>query len=240
MVLEKEQLNDLDVNQNLALAEKQNKFIESKLWKVINFGIDMGIRAALPDLIEDEIIGIKDNFIEGGLKNGVEECINDAINLGKSVKGIATGDFENIEQVQSVIRNGGVLEGVSEALDYAVEKASSSNLINDNVTYLLKRGKDIIIDNVSRNIENEFLSQIDDIEKIQKYSNNWKEYYNQKNFFGMEKEYKKIKDRLKNLIPLENTLKNVRVIENLHTLIKNNNQDFNLSNEAIELANKLI
>ena len=41
-------------------------------------------------------------------------------------------------------------------------------------------------------------------------------------------------------MPLENTIKQARVIENLHTLIKNNNQDFNLTKEQEELANLLI
>ena len=40
-------------------------------------------------------------------------------------------------------------------------------------------------------------------------------------------------------MPLENTIKEARIIENLHTLIKNNNQDFNLTDEQRELANLL-
>ena len=32
---------------------------------------------------------------------------------------------------------------------------------------------------------------------------------------------------------------NVKTIENLHTLIKNNGQDFNLTNEQLELVEKL-
>ena len=55
----------------------------------------------------------------------------------------------------------------------------------------------------------------------------------------MEKEYKKMKVQIKNIIPIENTIKNTRYIENLHNLIKNNGKDFDLSNEEIELAKKL-
>ena len=55
----------------------------------------------------------------------------------------------------------------------------------------------------------------------------------------MEKEYKKIESSLKELVPLENTLKNARQIETLHELIRNNGQNFNLSEEEIELAGKL-
>ena len=55
----------------------------------------------------------------------------------------------------------------------------------------------------------------------------------------MQKEYEKIREKLKILIPMENTLKQARTIENLHTLIKNNGQDFNLSKEELELVNLL-
>ena len=55
----------------------------------------------------------------------------------------------------------------------------------------------------------------------------------------MEKEYKKLEKEISNLIQLEKTINDVRTIENLHNLIKNNGQDFNLTQEQIELAGKL-
>ena len=55
----------------------------------------------------------------------------------------------------------------------------------------------------------------------------------------MQKEYLKIEKELKQLVPLENTLKNARFVENIHTLIKNKGQDFDLSENEIELAKKL-
>ena len=55
----------------------------------------------------------------------------------------------------------------------------------------------------------------------------------------MEKEYQKIKKEIKNLVPMEKTINQARTLENLHMFIKNNGQNFNLSNEAIELAEKL-
>lgn len=55
----------------------------------------------------------------------------------------------------------------------------------------------------------------------------------------MEKQYKNLQKELKKIIPLENTIKEARNIENLHTLIKNKGGKFNLTNEEIELAKKL-
>ena len=95
------------------------------------------------------------------------------------------------------------------------------------------------IKRINSKIENEFMQQIDGTEKLAKYESNWKEYFNNRDFEGMEREYGKIKDKLKELMPIENTLKEARVIENLHMLIKNNGQDFNLTKEQLELANLL-
>ena len=44
---------------------------------------------------------------------------------------------------------------------------------------------------------------------------------------------------MKNLIPLENIIKEARTIENTHLLIKNNGQNFNLNDQEKELIEKL-
>ena len=56
----------------------------------------------------------------------------------------------------------------------------------------------------------------------------------------MEREYKKIKEKLKEVMPIEKTITEARQIENIHTLIKNKDGDFNLSKEELELASKLL
>ena len=55
----------------------------------------------------------------------------------------------------------------------------------------------------------------------------------------MEREFKKMKEKFKEILPMENTIKEARTIENLHTLIKNNGRNFDLSEEQKELANIL-
>ena len=79
-----------------------------------------------------------------------------------------------------------------------------------------------------------------EVENIKKYMNNWKQNFNNKNFEAMEKEYNKIEKILENLVPLEKTINEARIIENLHNLIKNNGQDFNLNQEQLALVEKLI
>ena len=50
---------------------------------------------------------------------------------------------------------------------------------------------------------------------------------------------KKINNLLTKTLPLENTIKNARTIENLHELIKNNGKNFDLTSEELELAKML-
>ena len=231
--------NTMEINNNLNNEVEQKNFLETTLGKTINTGIDIGIRTLLPDYIEEQVIELKDNLIKYGLKDGIKKSIDDALNLGKSALGIVTGKFENIYQVQEVIKSGGIIDNVSDLLNDVINKVYEKGLINYTVANTIKQGKNIILNNVERNIENTFNNQISSLQYAEKYMNNWKKYFDNKDFEGMEKEYQKIKKASKDLIPIEKTISNVRTIENLHKLIKNNGQDFNLTQEQIELAEKL-
>ena len=238
MDLEKEQ--NLKNNLNEIVTEKeQNVFLESSLGKVVNSALDVGLRMILPDFVEDGVVEIKDALIQGGLKEGIDTAINGAINLGKSIMGIFTGNFDDISQARDAIKSGGIIDNISNVLDTAIDKTSSSGLINDNIAKLISNGKNAILDSISNKIEDEFMHQINSTEKLAKYEKNWKEYFENKDFEGMQREYNKIEEKLKELLPIENTLKEARVIENLHNLIKNNGQNFNLTEEQLELSKML-
>lgn len=241
--------NELEINKNINLEnnnaqevtyEKQKNFLESNLGQVINGGINLGLRAILPDLIEDEVIEIKDSIITDGFKAGIKTAIDNVVDLGKSVLGIFTGKFENMSQVKDVIKKGGLIDSVSDVLDWGINKAKEKDLINNNTANLIKKGKNTILNTVNNNIENNMTSQIESIEKIDKYISNWNEYYNNRDFTNMEKQYNKMEKELEIVMPLENVIIKARVVENLHNLIKNNGKNFNLSDEEIELANKLV
>lgn len=231
--------NEITINNNLNNEVEQKNFLETTIGKTINTGIDIGIRSLLPDYIEEQVIDLKDNLIKYGLKDGIKKSIDDAINSGKSAIGIVTGNFENISQVQEAFKRGGIIDNVSNLLDDVINKVYSKGLINSTVAKTIKQGKNSILNNVEKNIENTFNKQIKALEYTEKYINNWKKYFNNKDFEGMEKEYKKIEKEISNLIPIEKTISDVRTIENLHNLIKNNGQDFNLTQVQLELAEKL-
>lgn len=152
--------------------------------------------------------------------------------------GIVTGKFDNISQIETAVEKGGIIDSISSAVDFALNITNKKGILPRNVTTMIKNSKNVLLDNVSKNIEKTLTSQLKGIEKVEKYTNNWEQYFEQRNFTKMETEYQKIKEGLKELIPLENTLKKAREVENLHTLIKNKGQDFNLSKEEIQLAKK--
>lgn len=231
--------NEISIEGSLNNEINQKKFLETSLGKTINTGIDIGIRSLLPDYIEEEIIDLKDNLIQYGLKDGIKKSIDETINLGERAVGIVTGNFENISQAQEAIKSGGIIDKISNLLDYTIDKVKEKGLINSTVAKTLKQGKNSILNNVEKNIESNFNKQIDALNYTEKYINNWKKYFNDKNFEGMEKEYKKIEKEITQLIPIEKTINDVRKIENIHNLIKNNGKDFNLTQEELELAEKL-
>ena len=228
-----------NINNNLNLEKEQNGFLDSMLGKALNTGLDVGLRAILPDLIEDQVINIKDNLFKYGIKDGISKTIEEVVNLGKSALGIVTGNFENVSQMQLAVKKGGIIDGVSGLLDSALNLAQKKGVINSNVAGLIKQGKNTILNNVESNIEKSFENQTQGVENLNKYIDNWKQYYNAHDFNNMEKQYKKIKKELSNLVPLENTINQARTVENLHSLIKSNGQNFNLSETELELLNKL-
>lgn len=232
--------NEVNLDNKITNNNDQTNFLETILGKTINTGIDIGIRALLPDFIDEQIINIKDNLLNYGLKEGITKTIDDAIDLGKSAVGIFTGNFENISQMQSAIQAGGLIDGISSLLDTVVNKVNQKGIINYDIANTIKQGKNIILDSIENNIEEKFKEQNIEIENIEKYMNNWKQNFNNKDFNGMEQEYSKIEKILNNLAPLEKIISQARTIENLHNLIKNNGQDFNLNQEQLALAEKLI
>lgn len=235
--------NNIEINKtelNQITIEEQKKFLDTNLGKAINTGINIGLKLILPDLIENQIIQIKDILMEQGLKEGINEILNSVTDFGKSVTGIFTGKFENISQIETAIKSGGVIDITSTALNSAIDLAKKNKLINSSTASLLKKGKNAILNNISGSIEDMITSQIKSIENIDKYSNNWRKAYEEKNIDKMKKEYKKIEKELEKIIPLENTIKNAREIENIHKLIENNGNNFNLSTDEVEIAKKLL
>ena len=222
------------------LEEYQENFLSSQLGQVINNAVDIGLKSVLPDLIEDEIINIKDCILENGFKEGVKETIETAINFGKSALGMFTGNFENTAQIEMVIKKGGMIDSISDLLDKTVKNAQEKDLIDKTTANLIKNSKETILKNIESKVEESLKTQVKNIEKLESYCEKWNNSFEKQDFLEMSKNFKNVEKYLQKTIPLENMINEARKIENLHNLIKNNGGNFNISDEEKKLAEMLV
>ena len=234
---------EIELTQNtneLNLEKEQNNFLQTTLGKAINTAVDIGLRVILPNFVEDAVIDVKNTIMNCGFQEGINSAIKAAIELGKSAMGIFTGKFENLSQVHTAIKKGGIIDSVSNVINNIVNQASKNELISKSTTRLIKKGKNAILDTVSAHIEDKFLEEMRSLEKVSKYIENWKNSYNNKDLVGMEREYNKLKKQIDSITPLQSTINEAKKIENVHTLLKNKGKNYELSEVEQELANKLV
>ena len=239
MEIENEIENDKKIENNVNLEKEQKNFFDTTLGKVIDTGLDIGLRAILPDLIEDQVINIKNALIDNGINDGIHTAVDSIIDFGKSFSGIFTGKFDNIEQVETAIGQGGIIDTTSDLLDKAIIKIYQKGIIGSQIKNLITKGKDLILSNVSSNLKNEINLQEKSFSDIEENIANFNNFYNNKDFEGMTKEYNKIQSELKKLIPLENVLNETKRIDILYNLIKNNGHNFNLNENEISFIQKM-
>ena len=224
-----------EINNDIKLKNKQNNFFDTFLGKAINGAMDIGLKAILPDLIEDQIIEIKNSLFDNGLQEGIKTAIDSGIDFAKSFLGIFTGNFENIDQIKIAIGSGGIVDTMSDVIDFSLDKVYEKGSINHTIYSLIKGGKNVLLDNISSNLNNELEKQSDLIGNLEKNIENWKEAYNHKNFELMNKIYKNIENNMDSIVPIENLIKEIREIENIQNFIKNKGQDYEISELEKEL-----
>ena len=191
-------------------------------------------RNYLDKLIEDAYNGVVPN------EDAVKELIDTATSLGKSAIGIITGNFESISQAENAVEKGGLIEGISNAIDFTLDKVKDIGIIPEGIINIIKQGKDTLLNITNKDVKDEFDNQVKSVQKLEKYNKSWRESYDNEDLEGMEKYMKKIKNTLAKILPLESLISEARQIENLHELVKNNDGKFDLSEEQIELANILV
>ena len=209
-----------DLNKKISLSETfenlQETFLNKNWGEAINNAIDSGLKIILPDFIENEIIDIKNAFVKEGLVEGIKTAIDTTINKGKELIGMFTGNLENMTQAEAIIKNGGLISKVADVLENIVDKTVKNGLIREGIGQLIKSGKDIILENAEKNIDKN------------------------QDFKTMQNEYKKIENRIDDIMPLEDIINKARTVENLHNLVKNNGKNFDLTEEQMQLAEQLI
>lgn len=221
------------------VSELQEKFLNSTFGSALNNALDVGLRFILPDVVEDEVIEIKDAFLENGISDGLNQIVETAKDFAKSVLGIFSGNFENISQVRKATEEGGIIDTISGLLDKAIDKLEEKGILKENFANIIRNAKNGILNTTSSNISSDLDDQLEYTEKLEENIESWKDAYKAQDFESMEKAYEKIEKYLDKTMSTENIYKDSEVIENLHNLIKNNGENFDLSEEELELAETL-
>lgn len=218
---------------------KQNKDIKIDIGNLANAGLEFGLRTVLPDFIEDDVIDIKNKFIQEGFTEGVKETYEKVKDVGKSIQGIFTGKFESVEQVKRLIQTDGILDGASEIIDKTLKMLLNKKKISKNTYNLIKTGKKEILNSLESELENYYKIDTYSLEKLEEYCQEWKENYTKENYKEMQKSLNKIKQRLDKSEPIENILKQAREIEKIQKYIEEKGSIENLSESEKMLIEKI-
>ena len=176
----------------MELTQNLPKEVKINLPKVTNNALNFGLKAILPDFIEEDIIQIKDSFINEGFEKGLEEAKEKAEEVWKSVKGVFTGEFDTVGEIQKLIQKNGMLDTASDLVDKITKLLLSKKIINKTTYNLIKTGKKEIINALEGELNNYYKVDNYDFEGLSEQIEKWQKNYNDSDYESMEKTAKTI------------------------------------------------
>ena len=221
----------MDIIENL---QKTNDKAQG-LYTIANAGLEIGLKAILPDFIEDDILDIKDKFVQEGFSKGIQEIINKGEDIGKSIQGIFTGKFETVEQIKRLVQTDGILDGASDIIDKVLKSLVNKKKISKSTYNLIKTGKKEILNSLENELEGYYKINEYSLENLSELCQEWKESYKREDYSEMEKNMKKIKQKLNKNLTIE-TIIEARNLEKIQKYIEEKGSLENLTeNEKILL-----
>lgn len=237
-MLEKVLVKDLPLEVENEILEGQTSFLNSTLGKAINFGLDVGLKALLPDVVEDLVIDIKDTIFREGFKEGLKTLVKSIKDIGKSLTGIVTGKFENINQIDVATKNGGVINMTSKLLNVGIDKAIEKQVLDPSLGSIIRAGKTAILSSFSNKLEDSIKAQFRTFEKLENQIEKWEINLSNKELDKMQRNINNINNYYKNLMPFEDVLIKTREVNAIHNWIKEN-KSFEVPTELYELLKKI-
>ena len=212
--------NDIKNNE---ISKNQNDFIGNMFKNAINFGVDLGLKSLLPDLIEDQVIDIKNSILEGGFKEGVNTLMKKVNEFKNSITGIFTGNFNNIQEINTATKQGGIIKTVSKGLSKGIDAGVKSGIIQKSIGGILKAGKTTMLNEFSNSLESQMRKEIQKFDTLNDLNKKWYDALDQRDFDKMTKYTEKISALSKDLVKFSNIINETKKIEELHNFIKENN-----------------
>ena len=212
--------NDIKNNE---ISQNQNDFMCNLFKNAINFGVDLGLKSLLPDLIEDQVIDIKNSILEGGFKEGVNTLMKKVNEFKNSITGIFTGNFNNIQEINTATKQGGIIKTVSKGLSKGIDAGVKSGIIPKSIGGILKAGKTTMLNEFSNSLESQMRKEIQKFDTLNDLNKKWYDALDQRDFDKMTKYTEKISALSKDLVKFSNIINETKKIEELHNFIKENN-----------------
>lgn len=216
----------------------QDVFLDTTLGKAVNFGLDIGLKALLPDVVEDLVIDIKDTIFREGFKEGLSTLVKSVKDIGKSLSGIITGKFENLNQIDVATKNGGLIDVTSKLLNMGIDKAIEKEFIDPSVGSVIRAGKTAILSSFSNKLEDSIKSQFRTFEKLENQMEKWEINLNNKELDKMQRNINNINSYHKTLVPFEEVLMKTREVNTIHNWIKEN-KSFDVPSELYDLLKNI-
>ena len=163
----------------------------------LNFGVDLGLKAILPDLIEDQVIDIKNSILEGGFKEGVNTLMKKVNEFKNSITGIFTGNFNNIEEIHTATKQGGIIKTVSKGLSKGIDAGVKSGAIPKSVGSIIKAGKTTILNEFNSSLESQMKKEIKKFDTLNDLNKKWYDALDKLDFNKMAKYNEKISEHTK-------------------------------------------
>lgn len=198
----------------------------------------LGLRAILPDCIENQIIDFKNNIFKNGLLDGLKSVFENVVDIGKNIlrmNNISVPD--KIVNIKDSILNSDFINTIGKELGKSLDSLINLKDSNNDIYNIINDNKEIIISNFKSNLNEEFKFQNKLFYNINNEISNWKENLSNENYEGMEKSFKLIQQYNSKIMPIDNIVKDINYIESIHKLLANNNS---ISSEELELAQKLV
>lgn len=225
----------MDIIENL---QKTNDKAQG-LYTIANTGLEIGLKTILPDFIEDDIIDIKDKFVQEGFSKGIQEIINKGEDIGKSIQGIFTGKFETVEQIKRLVQTDGILDEASDIIDKVLKSLVNKKKISKSTYNLIKTGKKEILNSLENELEGYYKINEYSLENLSELCQEWKESYKREDYSEMEKNMKKIKQKLNKNLTIESIINEARNLEKIQKYIEEKGSLDNLTENEKTLLEKI-
>lgn len=221
------ELENRELQLNQEINNNQSNFLENAFKAGIAFAINFGIKSVTPDIIEDQVIEIKDAIMEGGFDAGFETLVDKTKEFVNTISGIFTGNFNSIGEMSLASKSGGVIKSVSKGISAGIDLAVKKGKIDKTTARILKSMKTEMASEFSKNIENSMLKEIKKFEKLEKYIERYYKAWDDRDFEKMERNLKQINKLSKELVKFKEVIEKIDNINELHNgIVRTQNFDY--------------